>query len=453
MPVGGRRAADQSGGLLQQEVKFMFRTLLCLLILLPVSVLAQISPQQLDELASEAQPQVVQWRRWFHENPELSNREFNTSARVARILTEMGLEPQTGIAHTGVVAIIEGGKPGPMVAIRADMDGLPVTETTGLPFASKARGEYNGQEMGVMHACGHDSHMAMVLGAAQVLNSVKEELPGSVMLIFQPAEEGAPEGEQGGAKLMLKEGIFTQGKPEAVFGLHVGINQPGGKISARSGPIMAAVDSFKLVVNGKQTHGARPWNGVDPIVVASQIVLGLQTIASRQVDVTQAPSIVSVGRISGGVRNNVIPDSVEMEGTIRTFDAAMREQIHMRIERTARMIAESAGASIEFELTYGYPATINDPGLTDKMMPTLQRVAGEGGVLPVQPQTVAEDFSYFANETPGLYLFLGNGEPGVDPQTIPSNHSPLFDMYEPSMELGVRVFSHLVVDYLQDEAQ
>jgi amidohydrolase len=431
----------------------MLRTIFFLLISLPAMALAQISPQQLDELASETQAQVVQWRRWFHENPELSNREFNTSARVARILTEMGLEPQTGIAHTGVVAIIEGGKPGPMVAIRADMDGLPVTEATGLPFASKERGEYNGQEIGVMHACGHDSHMAMLLGAAYVLNSVKDELSGSVMLIFQPAEESAPEGEQGGAELMLKEGIFTQRKPEAVFGLHVGINQPGGKISVRGGPMLAAVDSFKLVVNGKQTHGARPWNGVDPIVVASQIVLGLQTIASRQVDVTQAPSIVTVGRISGGVRNNVIPDSVEMEGTIRTFDAAMREQIHMRIERTARMIAESAGASIEFELTYGYPATINDPGLTDKMMPTLQRVAGEGGVLPVQPQTVAEDFSYFANETPGLYLFLGNGEPGVDPQTIPSNHSPLFDMHEPSMELGVRVFSHLVVDYLQDEAQ
>jgi amidohydrolase len=348
-----------------------------------------------------------------------------------------------------VVAIIEGGKPGPMVAIRADMDGLPVTEATGLPFASKARGEYNGQDVGVMHACGHDSHMAMVLGAAQVLNSVKEDLPGSVMLIFQPAEEGAPEGEQGGAELMLKEGLFAQRKPVAVFGLHVGINQPGGQIAVRSGPMLAAVDSFKLVVKGKQTHGARPWNGVDPIVVASQIVLGLQTIASRQVDVTQAPSIVTVGRISGGVRNNVIPDSVEMEGTIRTFDAAMREQIHMRIERTARMIAESAGASIEFELIYGGPATVNDAGLTDRMMPTLQRVAGEGGLVSVQPQTVAEDFSFFANETPGLYLFLGNGEPGVDPQSLPSNHSPMFDMYEPSMELGVRAFSNLVVDYLQ----
>jgi len=418
-----------------------------------VSSQAQISPQQLDELASDTQAQVVQWRRWFHENPELSNREFNTAERVAEILTEMGLEPQTGIAHTGVVAVIEGGKPGPMVAIRADMDGLPVTEATGLPFASKVRGEYNGQEVGVMHACGHDSHMAMLLGAASVLNSVKDELSGSVMLIFQPAEEGAPEGEEGGAELMIKEGIFEQRKPEAVFGLHVGVNQPGGKIAVRGGPILAAVDSFTVVVNGKQTHGARPWNGVDPIVVASQIVLGLQTIASRQVDVTQAPSIVSVGRISGGVRSNVIPDSVEMEGTIRTFDAAMREQIHMRIERTARMIAESAGASVEFKLTYGYPATINDPDLTEKMLPTLQRVAGEGGLAPLQPQTVAEDFSYFANETPGLYLLLGNGEPGVDSQTIPSNHSPLFDMYEPGMELGVRALSHLVVDYLQDEGQ
>ena len=416
-----------------------------------VSAQAQISWEEVDRLAADAQTQVVEWRRWFHENPELSNREFNTSARVAEILTGMGLDAKTGIAHTGVFAVIEGGKPGPLVAIRADMDGLPVTEETGLPFASVARGEYNGQEVGVMHACGHDSHMAMVLGAAGVLNEIKEELPGSVMLIFQPAEEGAPAGEEGGAELMLKEEIFAQRKPQAVFGLHVGIGQPGGKIAVRSGPMLAAVDSFKLKVQGKQTHGARPWNGVDPIVVASQIVIGLQTIASRQVDVTLAPSIVSVGRIAGGVRNNVIPDSVEMEGTIRTFDAAMRQQIHMRIERTARLIAQSAGASIEFELEYGYPATINAPGLTERMTPTLQRVAGEGGLVSVQPQTVAEDFSYFANETPGLYFFLGNGEPGKDPQTLPSNHSPLFDMYEPSMELGVRAFTHLVVDYLQGE--
>lgn len=429
----------------------MKKLALYLSLFLPFTAQAEITPEQLDLLAAEVQPQVVEWRRWFHQNPELSNREFNTSARVAEILTEMGLEPQTGIAHTGVVAIIEGGRPGPMVAIRADMDGLPVVEETGLPFASTARGEYNGREVGVMHACGHDSHMAMALGAAMVLNSVRDELPGSVMLIFQPAEESAPVGEEGGAELMLKEGIFEQNKPEAIFGLHVGINQPGGKIAVRAGPMLAAVDSFEIKVLGRQTHGARPWNGIDPIVVASQIVLGLQTIASRQVDVTQAPSIVSVGRISGGVRNNVIPDEVEMEGTIRTFDEAMREQIHMRIERTARLIAESAGAEIEFELRYGYPATINDPGLTERMMPSLQRVTGEGGLVSVQPQTVAEDFSFFANAVPGLYLFLGNGEPGVDPATIASNHSPLFDMYEPGMELGVRAFSQLAVDFLQGE--
>ena len=426
----------------------MSRLLLSLL-LLPLTSIAQVSPQQVDELAAQAQPQVVEWRRWFHENPELSNREFNTSARVAEILTEMGLEPEVGIAHTGVVAIIEGGKPGPLVAIRADMDGLPVVENTGLPFASTAKGEYNGQEVGVMHACGHDSHMAMALGAAQILNSVKEDLAGSVMMIFQPAEEGAPVGEEGGAELMLKEGLFDDRKPAAVFGIHVGINQPGGKISVRGGPMLAAVDSFQINVIGKQTHGARPWNGVDPIVVASQIVLGLQTIASRQVDVTEAPSIVSVGRINGGVRNNVIPDQVEMEGTIRSFNEEMRQQIHMRIERTARLIAESAGASIKFELLYGYPATINDYDLTDQMMPVLQRVAGMDGVVSVNPQTVAEDFSYFANEVPGLFLFLGNGEPGVDPNTIPSNHSPMFDMYEPTMELGVRALTQLAVEYLQ----
>ncbi len=420
-----------------------------MLLLTPLQVQAEIKPAEIDALAVGTQAQVVEWRRWFHQNPELGNREFNTAKRVAEILLGMGLEPKTGIAHTGVVAVIEGGRPGPLVALRADMDGLPVTEETGLPFASVAKGEYNGQETGVMHACGHDTHMAMLLGAASVLNALKSELPGSVMLIFQPAEEGAPAGEEGGAELMLKEGIWAARKPQAIFGLHVGINQPGGKIAVRPGPMLAAVDSFTLTVKGRQTHGARPWNGIDPIVVAAQIILGLQTIESRQVDVTLAPSIVSVGRINGGIRNNVIPDTVEMEGTIRSFDQAMREQIHQRIERTAKGIAASAGAGVELDLEYGYPATVNDAGLTARMLPTLQRVAGEGGVVTVQPQTVAEDFSFFADATPGLYLFLGNGAPGVDPASLPSNHSPLFDMYEPGMELGVRAFSNLVVDYLQ----
>lgn len=429
----------------------MIRFLASIFILMPFAASADISHQRLDELAAQVQPQVVQWRRWFHEHPELSNREFETAERVAAILEEMGLDVTTGVAKTGVVAMLEGGEPGPLVAVRADMDGLPVTEQTGLPFASNETAVYNGQETGVMHACGHDSHMAMALGTAQVLSEVREELAGTVMFIFQPAEEGPPAGEAGGASLMLEEGIWADRKPDAVFGLHIGINQPGGQVSVRPGPLMAAADRWQLVVRGKQTHGARPWNGVDPIVVAAQIVLGLQTVASRQVDVTKAPSIISVGRIQGGIRNNVIPDSVELEGTIRSFDPEMRIQIHARMEQTAKSIAEASGATAEFVVDQGTPPLINDAELVARMMPTLRRVSGDGKVNEVSPQTVAEDFSEFSNATPGLYFFLGNGEPGVDPATLPANHSPMFDVYEPNMEVGVRAFSHLVVDYLAGE--
>ena len=428
----------------------MLKKLLCLLFLTPLASHAQVSPGQLDLLAAEAQPQVVEWRRWFHQNPELSNREFNTAVKVAEALREMGLEPITGIAHTGIIAVIEGGKPGPLVAIRSDMDGLPVIEETGLPFASTAKDVYNGQDVGVMHACGHDAHMSMLLGAAWVLNSVRDQLAGSVMLIFQPAEEGPPAGEEGGASLMLEEGIWDEAKPEAVFGIHVGIGIPGGQIAVKPGPLMAAADRYQITIKGRQSHGARPWDGVDPIVVAAQIVLGLQTIASRQVDVTLAPSIISVGRISGGVRNNVIPDQVELEGTIRTFDEEMRRDIHARMERTARAIAEAAGAEIEFELDIGTPSVINDPELLARVMPTLLRVAGKDHVNSLTPQTVAEDFSEYANQTPGLFLFLGNGPPGVDPTTLAGNHSPFFDTHEPNLEMGVRIFSNLVVDYLQN---
>jgi amidohydrolase len=429
----------------------MIRLLASILVLLPLAASAEITHQRLDELAAEVQPQVVEWRRWFHEHPELSNREFETSARVAEILEGMGLEPQTGIAKTGVIAILEGGKPGPLVAVRADMDALPVTEQTGLDFASTATTTYNGQDTGVMHACGHDSHMAMALGAAQVLTQVKDELPGSVMFIFQPAEEGPPAGEEGGASLMLEEGIWDDRTPEAIFALHIGISQPGGQFSVRPGPMMAAADRWQLTVLGKQTHGARPWDGVDPIVVAAQIVLGFQTVASRQVDVTKAPSIISVGRIQGGIRNNVIPDRVELEGTIRSFDQEMREQIHARMEQTARLIAESAGAEVEFVVDDGTPPLINDPDLVARMMPTLRRVSVGNQVNDLNPQTVAEDFSEFSNATAGMMIFLGNSEPGVDPSTLPTNHSPFFDVYEPNMAVGVRAFSHLVVDYLTGE--
>jgi len=427
----------------------MRQLILSIFCLIPALGHAQVAPERLDELAAAAQPQVVEWRRWFHQNPELGNREFNTSARIAEILRGMGLEPQTGIAHTGLVAVIEGGQPGPMVALRADIDALPVREQTGLPFASTAKGEYRGEEVDVMHACGHDAHIAMLLGAAKVLTAVKDDLAGSVMLIFQPAEEGAPLGEEGGAELMLKEGIWDERKPAAVFGIHVGISNDGAVLSTSPGPAMAASDRFQLTIRGSQTHGAMPWKGVDPIVVAAQVVLGLQTIASRQVDVTLAPSIISVGRIEGGVRNNVIPDQVELEGTIRTFDPAMREDIHRRIERTARNIAAAAGAESDFELELGYPSVYNDPGLYERALPTLQRVVGT--VAPARPHTTAEDFSYFALETPGLYMRLANGAPDADPATLAPNHSPFFDMYEPNLETGVRVFSHLVADYLQAE--
>jgi len=427
----------------------MILGLLVCLVGLPVAH-AGITPEEIDQAAAAVQPQVVEWRRWFHQNPELSNREFNTSARIAEILRGMGLEPRTGIAHTGVIAIIEGGLPGPLVAIRTDIDGLPVVEQTGLPFASTVRGEYNGQDVGVMHACGHDAHMSMVLGAAKVLNDMKAELPGSVMLIFQPAEEGPPAGEDGGASMMLDEGIFAERMPAAVFGMHVGISIPGGQFAVKPGPMMAAADRYQITVKGKQTHGARPWDGVDPIVVSAQIVLGLQTIASRQVDVTLAPSIISVGRISGGIRNNVIPDKVELEGTIRTFDPEMRDYIHKAVERTARLIAESAGAEIEFELEQGPPPLSNNAELTSLVLPALERASGHPAHA-IQPQTVAEDFAEYGYVAPAVFVFLGNWPEEMDPATQPANHSPFFDMHEPYMENGVKAFSHMVVDFLKSQ--
>lgn len=419
-------------------------------LVMPITAAAEISFENIDQAASELQPQVVEWRRWFHQNPELSNREFNTSARIAEILEEMGLEPRTGIAHTGVMAIIEGGKPGPLVAIRADMDGLPVTEQTGLPFASTVMTEYNGQQTGVMHACGHDAHMAMALGATKLLNDMKDELAGSVMVIFQPAEEGAPVGELGGAKLMLEEGLFDEGVPEAVFGIHVGLGAPPGELTTKPGPMMASADRWSMKVIGRQTHGARPWGGVDPIVVSSQIIMAFQTIASRQVDVTKAPSIISVGRIQGGIRNNVIPDYVEMEGTIRAFDPAMRVYIHEAMERTAIAIAQSARAEVEFEVDpRGTPAVINHDGLVEQMWPVVQRVSGERPMLRMQPQTVAEDFSRYGEVTPSMFVFLGSLPDGVDIENAPSNHSPFFDINEDDLELGVRLFGQLVVEYMQ----
>lgn len=393
-------------------------------------------------------PQVVEWRRDFHQHPELGNREFRSAGIIAEHLEALGMEVQTGVAHTGVVGILRGGQPGPVVALRADMDALPVEERADVPFASRVRTEYNGQEVGVMHACGHDNHMAILMGAASVLAGMKDELPGTIMFIFQPAEEGAPQGEEGGAELMLKEGLFDTLKPDAVFGLHVW-PIPAGQIAVREGGTMASSDSFSIRVNGQQTHGAAPWAGIDPIVVASQIVLGLQTIPSRQLDSTLTPSIVTVGAINGGLRSNIIPDSVEMIGTLRTFDAETRRQIHERVERTATQIAASAGATVDVDISLGYPVTFNDPALTRQMAPTLQRVAGER-FTEASLITGAEDFSYYANEVPGVFFFLGIG--ADDPALVHPNHSPYFYADERALPVGVTAMTALALDFLQTGA-
>lgn len=429
----------------------MNKLLLPALLGLSLTAQAELTHDDIDAGAAAVQPQVVEWRRWFHQNPELSNREVNTAAYIADVLTELGIPHETGIAGTGIKAMIVGGRPGPLVALRTDIDGLPVTEQTGLPYASTAKGDYRGVEVGVMHACGHDAHMAMVLGAAKVLNDRRDDLAGSVMLIFQPAEEGPPPGEEGGASLMLEEGLFEPDMPEAVFGLHVGISQPGGKFATKAGPMMAAADRFEITVHGRQTHGARPWDGVDPIVTAAQIVMGLQTVASRQLDVTAAPSIISVGRIEGGVRNNVIPDSVVLEGTIRSFDPGIRSQIHEAMERTARSIAESQGATIDWVLDLGNPPVRNNAALFEMMIPALERASGHP-LVPLNPQTVAEDFSEYGELTPSLFVFLGNWPEELDPAQQPTNHSPMFHMHEPYMERGVKAFGHMVLDYLEAAA-
>lgn len=421
--------------------------IMVLVVMASPQAMAQPAWDEIDALAADLQPKVVEWRRHFHANPELSNREFKTAAFIEKELRRLGLEVETGIAHTGVVGLLRGGKPGPLVAVRADMDALPVTEQTGLPFASKVTAEFNGQQVGVMHACGHDSHMAMGLGVAEIMAAVKDDLPGSVLFIFQPAEESAPEGEEGGAELMLKEGLFERYRPEAIFGLHIGLNMPGGQIAVRSGPTMAAVDEFRIKVQGRQTHGARPWGGIDPIVVGSQIVLGLQTIASRQLQITKVPYIITVGQFTAGIRNNIIPDEAHMWGTIRSFDDDMQADMHRRIQQTAEGIAASAGTTAEVTINRQYPATVNDPALTAAMMPTLEKVVN-GKIVTPDLVTGAEDFSFFARQAPGLFLFLGAASPDADAKTLAGNHSPLFTIHEPNMELGVKALSHLVVDYI-----
>jgi amidohydrolase len=411
---------------------------------------AAITETQLDQAAKSVTPQVIIWRRDFHQNPELGNRETRTSQKVAEHLKALGLEVRTGIAHTGVVGVLKGGKPGPTIALRADMDALPVTEQVDVPFKSLVTSEYRGEKVGVMHACGHDAHTAILMGAAEALAGMRKDLPGTVLFIFQPAEEGAPEGEKGGAPLMLEEGVFDIAKPDAAFGLHVWSGLNAGKIGYRAGPFMAASDRFRILVKGEQTHGSKPWGGVDPIVASAQIVMGLQTLVSRQIDISAHPAVVSVGAIKGGIRNNIIPDQVEMIGTFRTFDPNVRQQIIDGITRTAKDIASSSGATAEVEVAAdANPVTFNDVKLTERMLPSLERAAGPGNVLEIPFVTGAEDFSYFGQRVPSLFFFVGVTPPGRDAAKAPANHSPKFYIDETGLGLGVRAMLGVAVDFLQ----
>jgi amidohydrolase len=413
---------------------------------------ADVTQQQLDSAAKKIEPKVIEWRRDFHAHPELSNREVRTADVVAKRLRALKMDVKTGVAVTGVAGLLRGALPGPTIALRADMDALPVTEQVDLPFKSTVKTQFRGETVGVMHACGHDGHVAILLGVAEVLAGMREQLRGQVLFIFQPAEEGAPDGETGGASRMLAEGLFDIAKPQAVFGLHLIASLPTGVIGYRTGPMMAGSDRFSIVVTGRQTHGSRPWGGVDPVIASAQIMTGLQTIVSRQIDITEAPTVISVGAVKGGIRFNIIPDAVEMIGTIRTFDKAVRTDVFDRMERTVKNIAAASGATAT--LTFGdapNPPVINDPALTQRSLPALQRVAGADNVRTIGLQTTSEDFSYFGQSIPSLYFWVGVTPADRDPASAAFNHSPLFYMDEAALPVGVRALLAVATDYLQQK--
>lgn len=420
-------------------IKFIFSFVF---LFISLDLLAEID-QDIDTIESK----VIEWRRDFHQHPELSNREFRTGKIIAKHLESLGMEVKSGVAHTGVIGFLKGGLPGPVIALRADMDALPVTEQVDVAFASKQTAIYRGETVGVMHACGHDAHVAMLMGTAEVLAKNKASLKGSILFIFQPAEEGAPEGEKGGAEMMLAEGIFEDYKPEVVFGAHITSSAPSGVLGYHSGPAMAAVDTFNLTVHGKQTHGSRPWGGVDPIVASAQIINAVQTIVSRKVDVTKAAAVVSFGAIKGGIRSNIIPDKVEMVGTIRNFDMGIRDMIHENLRQIVVNTAKAYGATADLVIHSGYPVTVNNPELTEKMLPSLRKVFGDEHVIDMGMITGAEDFSYYAQEVPGFFFFLGVTPHDVDAKTAPTNHSPLFYVDESNLINGVKAFVQLVNDY------
>lgn len=415
-----------------------------------LSLLAQNSNSRraaIDAAADKIEAQTIAWRRDFHEHPELGNREFRTSKIIADYLRSLGIEVHEGVGKTGVVGILKGGLPGPVIGLRADMDALPITERTPVPFASKVKSTYNGQEVGVMQACGHDSHVAIMMSVASILSGMRKDLRGTVKFIFQPAEEGPPAGEEGGAALMIKEGVLDNPKVDVVFGLHINSATEAGKIKYRSEGAMAASDWFTIKVHGKGSHGSMPWGGIDPVVVGAQIIEGLQTIISRQTELTKDAAVISVCVIQGGVRSNIIPETVEMTGTIRTLDTAMQRDIHERMRRTVTKIAESAGATAEISIENKTLITYNDPALVKEVLPSMQRTAGDSNVTWMDAMTGSEDFSFFGARVPSFFFFLGGMKPGQDPHTAFPHHTADFYIDESGFKLGVRTFCNLVFDY------
>lgn len=428
----------------------MKKTLACYcLLMISTTVTAQRTVQErIDAAADKIESKTIAWRRDLHEHPELGNNEVRTAKLIADHLRSLGIEVKEGVAKTGVVGILRGGKPGPCIALRADMDALPIVERTNVPFASKVKSTYNGQEVGVMHACGHDSHVAILMSVAEILAGMKNELKGTVKFVFQPAEEGPPEGEEGGAPLMVKEGVLENPKVDVMFGLHINSKTEVGQIKYRSGGIMAASDWFTIKVKGKGTHGSTPWTGIDPVAVASQIINGLQHIVSRQTELTKNAAVISVCVVKGGVRANIIPEEVELTGTIRTLDKNMQQDIHARIRKTAINIAEASGASAEVSIDNKTLVTYNDPALMQKMLPSFIRTAGKENVTETEASTGAEDFSFFAEKVPSIFFFIGGMPKGMNPQNAFPHHTPDFFIDESGFKLGVRAFCNLVIDYM-----
>ncbi len=434
----------------------MYRTtmkniLLIISCLFVTDTFAQMSAKlqsKIDLQAKEMESKVIEWRRHIHQNPELSNREVKTAQLVADHLKSLGIEVQTGVAKTGVIGLLKTGKPGPVIALRADMDALPVTERNSLPFASKVRTVFNDQETGVMHACGHDTHVAILMAVAEILAKNKNELKGTIKFIFQPAEEGPPAGEEGGADLMVKEGVLENPKVDVIFGMHIQSISPLGRITYRPAGMMAASDWFTIKVKGKQSHGAAPWMGVDPIVIGAQIINGLQTIVSRQTELTKEAAVITVGRFQAGVRENIIPEEAVMAGTIRTLDVDMQRKIHEKIKLTATKIAESGGATAEVVIVNKTPVTYNDIDLTEKMVGSLQKAAGSENVIRINAVTGAEDFAFFQQKVPGFFFFVGAMPPDQDPNLVPSHHTPDFMIDERGMLTGLRAMLNVTLDYM-----